>query len=64
MDLGQYIGKKFTIWLTDEHDESVAYGDWIASDVEGNLVLEHPNGRLEVQDEWLERIRAVDDADT
>ena len=64
MDLSAYIGKRFTLWLTEENDDSVVYGGWVATKDGDALVLERPGGRLEVETDWLDRIRPIEDEET
>lgn len=59
MDIQQYEGKRFTLWLVDEAEESVVYGGWIASSFENTILLQRGEDKFELQEDWLERIRAV-----
>ena len=64
MDLDGFAGKRFSLWLTDENDDSVVYGGWTASRSGETLVLERPGGRLDLELEWLARITPVHDDET
>ncbi len=59
MELEQYIDKRFTLWLMDEKDESVLFGDWVASQDGETLLLQRTDGRLRLEPDWLLRIRPV-----
>ncbi|MDE1160486.1 MAG: hypothetical protein PW792_00915 [Acidobacteriaceae bacterium] len=60
MELDGYAGKRFALVLTDEQDETTAFGGWMAFLVGDALVLRREDGTLNVEDEWIARIRAVD----
>jgi hypothetical protein len=59
MELQQYIDKRFTLWLMDENDDSVLFGDWVASQDGETLLLQRGDGRLKLDPDWLSRIRPV-----
>ena len=63
-ELGAYVGKRFTLWLTDENDEASVHGSWTAELCEKSLALIRPGGRLVLEEEWLLRIRPVPDEES
>jgi hypothetical protein len=60
MDLDRYAGKRFGLVLTDENDDTVVFGDWVASISGQTLLLTRPGGEMRLESEWLERIRPLD----
>jgi hypothetical protein len=60
MELADYIGKRFTLVLTDENGETVAFSGWVASEAGQTLHLQREGGSIALEREWLERIRRVD----
>lgn len=64
LDLTPYLGKRFTLWLTDDKEESVVYAGWTASLCGETLLLERQGGELELQSDWLERIQPVPQGDS
>lgn len=61
MDLNELNGKSFTLWLTDESNESAVYGRWVARAHQAGLVLERgADESFEVQQEWQDRIQKVE----
>ena len=61
MDLDRYIGKQFTLLLTDEEGEVVAYGGWTASLSGETLLLERPGDKMKLEPDWLQRIQPISD---
>ena len=59
MNLAELDGKPFTVWLTDDHDESAVFSGvarWDGS----KLVLDRsPKPLFEVRSEWYECIQPV-----
>src|ERR1039458_6555085 len=59
MNLAELNGKPFTLWLTDEADESAIFAGvarWDGS----KLVLDRsPKPQFEIRSEWHERIQPV-----
>jgi hypothetical protein len=59
MDLAELDGKLFTLWLTDEADESVVYSGIARLKVTGLFLEQDQQPPFEIRSEWYERIRTV-----
>jgi hypothetical protein len=64
MNLDAFTGKRFSLWMTDENDDSVVYGGWTATRSGETLLLERPGGHLVLESGWLDRITPVNDDET
>jgi hypothetical protein len=64
IEVSELDGKRFTVWLTDEAEESVIFAGTARRN---GLVLSVDRGSLppfEVRAEWFERIRPVNDQES
>jgi hypothetical protein len=63
MDIAELDGKLFTLWLTDEADESVVYSGIARLKGTGLLLERDKQSSFEIRSEWYERIRTVTSED-
>ncbi len=59
MELAELHGKSFTVWLTDDQEESVVFSGtarWTGTEL---LLDRTPKPPFEIRAEWQDRIRAV-----
>jgi hypothetical protein len=59
MDVVEINGKPFTLWLTDEADESVVYSGIARLKASGLFLERDQQPPFEIRSEWYERIRTV-----
>jgi hypothetical protein len=59
MDLADLDGRLFTLWLTDEADESAVFSGIARWDGQTLAIERTGNLRFEVRPEWYERIQPV-----
>ena len=59
MDVTELEGKPFTLWLTDEHDESAIFSGIARWDGSTLLLDRSPKPPFEIRPEWHERIQPV-----
>jgi hypothetical protein len=59
MNLAELNGKPFTLWLTDEDDESAIFSGIARWDGSTLLLDRSPKSPVEIRSEWHERIRPV-----
>lgn len=60
MDLAKYLGKRFTVVITDENDDTVAYSGWMAWEAGETLLLQSSTGTMTLEPDQLARIQPVD----
>jgi len=59
MDISEIDGKPFTLWLTDEADESVVYSGIVRLKASGLFLERDQQSPFEIRSEWYERIQTV-----
>ena len=59
MNLAELNGKPFTLWLTDERNESAVFSGVARWDGSKLLLDRSPKPQFEIQSEWHERIQPV-----
>jgi hypothetical protein len=59
MNLAELNGKPFTLWLTDEDEESAIFSGVARWDGSTLLLERSPKSPFEIRSEWHERIQPV-----
>jgi len=59
MNIADLDGRPFTLWLTDEADESAIFSGTARWDGANLLLVRAPKPPFEIRPEWHERIQAV-----
>ena len=62
MDFQALNGKRFTVWLTDEKDDSVVFSGILHWDGHMLLLDRGKKPSFEIREEWYERIKPVPDS--